>query len=152
MQLKDSSIAFLNSTGEGLFSFANNSLQEEFPYFIQLKHRNSVETWSNATSLSDLTFFIGHEASYDFRTVDSKAFGNNMIRVDQSPVRYAIFGGDVNQDGSVDATDLALIDNDASNFVTGYVKTDLTGDDITDASDAAIADNNAFNFVSVIRP
>jgi len=67
-------------------------------------------------------------------------------------VRFAIYGGDVNQDGSVDATDLAAIDNDALNFVTGYVQTDVTGDDLVDGADAAIADNNAFNFVTKETP
>lgn len=75
-----------------------------------------------------------------------------MIRVDLSPLRHAFYSGDVNQDGTVDATDLSMIDNDAYNFVTGYVKTDLTGDNFVDATDAAIADNNAANFVSVVRP
>ncbi|MBK9225921.1 MAG: hypothetical protein IPL67_02355 [Ignavibacteria bacterium] len=45
-----------------------------------------------------------------------------------------------------------MIDNDASNFVGGYVVTDLTGDDFVDGTDFAIADNNAANFVSVVRP
>jgi hypothetical protein len=75
-----------------------------------------------------------------------------MIQVDASPVRFAIFGGDVNQDGTVDATDVSTIDNDASNFISGYVVTDLTGDDFVDGTDFSIADNNAANFVSVVRP
>jgi hypothetical protein len=67
-------------------------------------------------------------------------------------VRYAIYGGDVNQDGTVDATDVSAIDNDAANFIGGYVVTDLTGDEFVDGTDFAIADNNAANFVSVVRP
>jgi hypothetical protein len=58
----------------------------------------------------------------------------------------------VDHDGLVDATDLALIDNDAANFVTGYVWTDLSGDNFVDGSDYLIADNNAFNFVVAMRP
>ncbi|MBK6505118.1 MAG: hypothetical protein IPG02_05505 [Ignavibacteria bacterium] len=56
------------------------------------------------------------------------------------------------QDGTVDATDLSLIDNDASNFLSGYLVTDLNGDRFTDGSDYLIADNNAYNFISAIRP
>jgi hypothetical protein len=67
-------------------------------------------------------------------------------------VRFAIYGGDVNQDEVVDGSDGIIIENDAFNFVTGYVKSDLTGDNFVDASDAAIADNNSFNLVSVIKP
>jgi hypothetical protein len=96
--------------------------------------------------------FTGNFLSYDFTTTASQAFGSNMIQVDASPVRFAIFGGDVNQDGTVDATDVSTIDNDASNFISGYVVTDLTGDDFVDGTDFSIADNNAANFVSVVRP
>ncbi|MBK6877807.1 MAG: hypothetical protein IPG99_15465 [Ignavibacteria bacterium] len=68
--------------------------------------------------------------------------------MDNSPYDvFAFFSGDVNQDGTIDASDLALIDNDASNFVGGYVVTDLTGDDFVDGTDFALADNNAANFV-----
>ena len=90
--------------------------------------------------------------SYDFSTDANKAYGNNLSLVDNSPVRFAMFSGDVNQDGTVDASDLSLIDNDAVNFVTGYVSTDLNGDNFVDATDFSLADNNALNFVSVIRP
>jgi len=81
-----------------------------------------------------------------------KAYGSNMIQVDNSPVRFAVYGADVNQNGNVDATDLGLIDNDAYNFNSGYIITDVTGDNITDGSDFMIAGNNASAFVSVIRP
>ncbi|MBK6876055.1 MAG: hypothetical protein IPG99_06250 [Ignavibacteria bacterium] len=75
-----------------------------------------------------------------------------MLQADASPVKYAIYSADVNQDGTVDATDVSTIDNDASNFVSGYVVTDLTGDHFVDGTDFAIADNNAANFVRTITP
>jgi len=58
----------------------------------------------------------------------------------------------VNQDGIIDGSDGALVDNDAFNFVTGYVATDLNGDGIVDGSDYLIADNNSSLFIGVIRP
>ena len=67
-------------------------------------------------------------------------------------ISYCIYSGDVNQDGTVDGTDLQLIDNDSYAFVSGYVPTDVNGDDFVDGTDASIAGNNANNFVSVIRP
>ncbi|MDQ3020683.1 MAG: hypothetical protein M3R36_08945 [Bacteroidota bacterium] len=66
--------------------------------------------------------------------------------------KYCIYSGDVNQDGTVDIADGSSIENDAYNFVSGYVLTDLNGDSFTDVSDTAIADNNAFNLVSKIVP
>lgn len=141
----DSAKAYLSTSGTATLTFPLSLNTEN--YYIQIKHRNSIETWSSATD-----YFEDHLITYDFTNSITKAFGNNMIRVDTSPVEYAVYGGDVNQDGTIDASDLSLIENDAINFLTGYRVTDLNGDNFIDASDAAIADNNASNFVSVERP
>ena len=117
-------------------------------YYFAVKHRNALETWSSAP----LSFLRTTPANYNLSASASQAFGSNMIQVDSSPLRFAVYSGDVNKDGTIDATDLALIDNDAANFVTGYVITDLTGDNFVDGTDFAIADNNAANFVSIVRP
>lgn len=143
----DSASALLNSSGSGAFTFDNNFLVEEGIYKLEVRHRNSIETWSE----NGIQFTSG-AANYDFTTSAGMAFGSNQIQVDASPLRFAFFGGDVNQDGTVDATDLSMIDNDAANFALGYLNTDLTGDEVIDASDAAIADNNAANFVSAVTP
>jgi len=117
-------------------------------YYIAVKHRNSIETWSaNAVTLSRT-----EPTTYDLSFSLSQAYGNNLIQIDALPLRFGIYSGDVNDDGTIDATDLSAIDNDASNFIGGYVVTDLNGDDFVDATDIAIADNHAANFVSVIRP
>jgi len=58
----------------------------------------------------------------------------------------------VNQDGIIDLSDGSLIDNDAFNFSSGYLPTDVNGDGIIDVSDAVYADNNGFNFVGKITP
>jgi hypothetical protein len=58
----------------------------------------------------------------------------------------------VNQDGTIDASDVSAVDNDANNSLSGYVNTDVTGDNFVDAADVSIVDNNAFSAVSVVRP
>ena len=114
-----------------------------------MKHRNSIETWSKAGGEAYSTV---NTLNYSFINSAASAFGSNQVQVDASPLRFAIYSGDVTQDGTVDATDLSLIDNDASNFLSGYLVTDLNGDRFTDGSDYLIADNNAYNFISAIRP
>jgi len=141
----DSAKAFFSTLGTAALTFPLSLNTEN--YYIQIKHRNSLETWSSTTD-----YFEDHSISYDFTNSISKAYGDNMIRVDISPLEYAVYGGDVNQDGTIDASDLSLIENDAANFLTGYLGTDLNGDNFIDATDASIADNNAANFVSVERP
>jgi len=141
----DSSKSLIGSSGTGSFSFQNalNSTS----YYVIVKHRNSIETWSS-TSQS----FNNGILNYNFSDALSKAYGNNQIQVDASPTRYANYSGDVNQDGTVDASDLSSVDNDAANFISGYVSTDLTGNGFVDGTDFAIADNNAASFVSKVVP
>ncbi len=117
-------------------------------YYVTVKHRNTIEVWS-ATPVS---FTSGANTGFNFTTSASQAYGNNLIQVSVNPDYYGSYSGDVNQDGTVDATDVSTVDNDAFNFMGGYIVTDLTGDDFVDATDFAIADNNASNFVSVITP
>jgi hypothetical protein len=138
----DSSISTLTNSGAGTFSFLN--VQNGTYYFLVIKHRNSVETWSS-TGMS----FVSDILSYDFTDSSSRAFGDNLSL---KGTRWTIFSGDVNQDGIIDATDTGLIDNDAFGFVSGYIYTDLNGDNFADATDLGIAENNSSNFVSVIRP
>jgi len=143
----DSSKRYLANSGFGTFPFNNVTRGEQ--YYLQLKHRNSIETWSSAPVVFDpLTPHI----EYDFTVSVTRAFGNNMAEIDASPLRFGIYSGDITQDGVIDGADGALVDNDASIFASGYIVTDVTGDGITDGSDAAIVDNNVFNFVSKVTP
>ncbi|MDQ3019048.1 MAG: DUF1929 domain-containing protein [Bacteroidota bacterium] len=141
----DSVKGLLNSSGVGTFNFYN--AVNVMPYYIVLQHRNSIETWSSGGNS-----FSAGIMTYSFITASNKAYGSNQIQIDNSPLRYAIYSGDVNQDEIIDVSDAGTIDNDAFNFVTGYIKTDLTGDELVDVSDEAIVDNNVFTFVGVIKP
>lgn len=115
-------------------------------YYIVFRHRNSLETWSRSGGES---FTFGMNTNFDFTTSASQAYGNNMT---YKGVRYCIFGGDINQDGIIDASDLSEIDNAAYNAETGYTLTDLNGDLFVDGSDMLIADNNSANSVVKITP
>ena len=141
----DSAKANSNSSGTGSFIFANAS--NNTPYYLQIKHRNTVETWSSVA-----VSFVNSVMSYDFTPAAGKAFGNNMKQVDSSPLKFAAYSGDVNQDGTIEASDLSAIDNAVFGFATGYISTDINGDGTVDASDASITENNAFNYVGRITP
>lgn len=118
-------------------------------YYLVVEHRNSIQTWSASTVSFD---FLSGGTEYDFTLSQDSAFGSNQIQVDSTPVRFAIYGGDVNQDSVVDLTDITNVFNDANIFAGGYVVTDVTGDDYVDLSDLTITFNNSNNFVSVIKP
>lgn len=144
--IADSSKAYLNTNGSAAFNFTK--AQNNHRYYIQTKHRNSIETWSKAGG----EIFSSSAMNYNFTSTASQAFGSNMTQVDTSPVRYAIYSGDVNQDGIADLSDLVLINNDASIFLTGYIKSDVNGDKTADLNDLIITYNNASGFAGVIRP
>ncbi len=115
-------------------------------YYIMVRHRNSVETWSKSGGES---YVKGTPFSYNFTTAATQAFGNNLILVGP---KYCIYSGDVNQDYLVELSDILQIYNDALIFATGYVVTDVTGDGFVDLSDLTIAYNNSTNFVGRQAP
>ncbi len=114
-------------------------------YFFVVKSRNSITTWTrDAGEILDL-----YDLNYDFSLGPGMAYGNNMkVR---NNISY-VYKGDLNDDGTIDAFDLSYIDNDVSNFHSGYLITDLNGDGIIDAIDLAITDTNISHFVSVVAP
>jgi hypothetical protein len=138
-----SKTAVLQTTGSISCTFpyeANNN-----SYYIVIKHRNSVETWSaNAVAMSSST-------SYDFTTAANKAYGDNQVQLENNV--FGIYSGDINQDAYVDGTDYPAFDYDASIGVGGvYVATDLNGDGYVDGSDYPLFDMNSSLGVSVIQP
>ena len=137
--------ALLDSSGNGPFQFTNAVNGAD--YYIQLEHRNSLETWSNTPQQ-----FTASVLDYDFTTANTQAYGDNMIQINTSPVRFGIYSGDVNQDGIIDLNDVLMIYNDANAFGSGYVVTDINGDSVVDLNDVIIAYNNSVGFVAVIRP
>ncbi|MEO8209061.1 MAG: endonuclease/exonuclease/phosphatase family protein [bacterium] len=119
---------------------------ESGTYYLEVKHRNSIETWSMQGGMA---YYIDSVLSYDFTNSVTQAFGNNLI---QKGTKFCIYGGDINQDGIIDLIDLSLADNDSYNFASGYLSTDINGDYLVDVSDISIIDNNAYNVVTKITP
>jgi len=113
-------------------------------YYVTVRHRNSIET-TTAAPVS----FAGSTINYNFNAL-TQAFGNNLLPSGDG--RYLIYGGDVDQNGAVDIGDMTPVDNDASNFVTGYLATDVNGDGTIDIGDMTIVDNNGSAFVSAATP
>ena len=133
---------YLNAGGSS--SALYTTVPNGVPYYIQVLHRNGLETWSASPQS-----FTSNLLDYDFTTAASQAYGSNTTLLGS---RYCAYSGDTDGDGTIDASDLSAIDNDATAFVSGYVRTDLDGNDFVDGSDSSVADNNAFSFVSVQRP
>lgn len=132
------SVSFLFSAGFSNVPSGN--------YYIVVKHRNTIETWSKSGGEN---YIFGGTLNYDFTAAESQAYGKNLKLIGSE---FCMFAGDVNQDGVVDVIDQSMTDNDAFNFITGYNQTDVNGDGFTDAVDLSFIDNNAAAFVSKITP
>jgi hypothetical protein len=127
---------------------ANVTVPAEYSgsYYITIKHRNHIETTS-ALPVS----FSNTIITYAF-DAPSKVYGNNIKEIDAIFGYYAIFGGDVTQDGYVDSGDYPDLVNDNYNYRTGYLVTDINGDSYVDSGDYPILVNNNYNYVSAWLP
>jgi len=132
----------LNSNGTLTLEYGN--VNNGVNYYLQILHRNALETWSKNTQS-----FISNVLNYNFTAAAVMAFGDNMLLKGS---KWVFYSGDVNSDKSVDLGDLSIIDNDANDFLTGYNDSDLNGDGLTDIADLLYADNNAGNFVVASTP
>ncbi len=113
-------------------------------YYIVVKHRNSLETWSTDSIL------ISSSLSYDFSSAATQAYGSNMV--DLGSGVFGIYAGDINQDGFIDGNDFTDVDNDNANFASGYLYTDTNGDGFVDGNDFTLIDNNGSMFIGIVRP
>lgn len=132
--------------GQGVSGLINfYSVTNGTPYYITVKHRNSIATWSSAP-----VSFTGNAMNYDFTTAETQAYGSNMKYANSF---WSVYQGDVNQDEDVSLADVLTIYNSASTYETGaYLLTDLNCDNFADLSDIIPAFNNSSSFISVQRP
>ncbi len=65
---------------------------------------------------------------------------------------WALFNGDVNGDGLIEAADYSDIENAVVNFDLGYLPTDLTGDGLVEAADYSLIENNVPLFIFTQHP
>jgi M6 family metalloprotease-like protein len=136
----------IDVTKNGILSTSSIPCSISSSYYIVLKHRNSVETWSNIP----VDFSNTSAITYDFTTSASQAFSNNQKLMPGNV--YAIYAGDETQDGYVDVSDMSAIDNASTAIKKGYYPEDINGDGIVDVSDMSVIDNNSTAIVRKITP
>jgi len=138
----DQAKIILNENGQGTGRF--NSAVSGIPYYLVLKHRNSLETWSALTQT-----FSNNAMTYDFTAASTKAFGNNLKQIGS---KWCIYSGDTNQDGVIDILDLNSVFIDNVNGVSGYISSDLNGDMFTESEDLIKVFINKFLVVERKKP
>lgn len=113
-----------------------NRMFEPGTYYLVVKSRNSLETWSKPGGEN----FSNTEFSYDFTPSSSQAYGSNMLFKNG---KYCLYSGNVNGDNIIDAEDLLMMDNEVYNYASGNSVANVNGDAIVDIDDMAICDYNA---------
>lgn len=112
--------------------------------YIVLKHRNSLTTWS-ATPIT-----LTASNNYDFSNLSSKAFGSNQVEVE--PAIWAMYAGDLNQDGTIDVFDFIQMEPDIVNGNSGYIVSDVNGDGAADVFDYILISENIVNGIGMMAP
>jgi hypothetical protein len=133
----------LNTAGSGSAEFPQPALMQS--YYIVLKHRNHLETWS-ATPF----YFDTPDTTYDFASAATAAYGSSTVLL--KPGIYGIPAGDINQDGSVDLTDFTLMGASMSNHYNTYRREDLSGDRYVESADYSIMENVLYPNRTVSKP
>ncbi len=147
--LIESCCGTINVNGIGHFILNSNSLGKS--YYIVVKHRNALETWSG----SPVTLISN--GLYNFASAANKAFGSNQVTVE--PGVYAFYSGDISNgvvggvpDGQINLSDFYELQNATGQFLSEYNFHDLTGDFFVETMDFSLIENNLNLNISVQKP
>ncbi|MFZ1702982.1 MAG: hypothetical protein WAT79_01480 [Saprospiraceae bacterium] len=115
-------------------------------YYIAIKHRNALETWTANT------FTFINNGSYNFSTGSGQAYGSNMTQVGGLWCLYSGNIDGVNPDDNIDLVDYPVWESDYNDLQSGYFRSDLNGDGNVDLIDYPYWEANYNNLISVSRP
>lgn len=120
-------------------------------YYLEMAYRRSAEFRNgiNIWSSSNQNIAPYNAGTYNFTTSASQAYGDNQIQVGTV---FTAFNGDVNQDETIDAADLASTENAVGDGLSGYTSNDVTGDDFVDSGDLALVENNVGLSITTVYP
>jgi hypothetical protein len=130
----------LNTNGTATCSFPVTGL-----YYLVIKHRNALQTWS-----SNPLLFSGSTLNYDFTNAANKAYGANQAALGAG--FFGFYSCDFNGDENIDLVDLGIQEVDINNFESGYFATDLNGDGNVDILDLPKLEDNINNFLFSVHP
>ena len=103
-------------------------------YYIVVKTRNAIQTWSAAPVPFTAT------TNYDFTTASNRAYGDEMDSL--APGVWAFWSGDINQDENIDLIDYPILCLGINQGLCGYYASDLNGDGNVDLIDFAILERS----------
>ena len=153
LEISQQAILHTNGTAACTFNYVNGTYSSINGanylggnlYYVAIRHRNGLLTWSANPIAFDSTTVV-----YDFSSSSSKAYGDNMLEVD--PGVWAMYSADLNQDQNVDLLDMPILEADVAEYMYGYAATDLNGDGNTDLLDVIYMDYGIAHYLFSIYP
>ena len=148
----ESQTASLSTSGLASATFAPKAFG---PYYVAVKHRSSIQTWSGAP-----VTVTGTTPLYNFTTASTQAYtdltpGANPAQRLVEPGIWAIYVGDINQDDYIDGNDFTQYDTESASgglFDGTYTPTDMNGDGFVDGNDFTDFDYNSSIAVTAFYP
>ncbi len=150
LQFSDSSI--VNVYGNAVFNFPYTSFGNS--YYIVLRHRNALETWSASPVLFNDTVVY-----YSFTDSLSQAYGNNLF--DLGDGNFALWSGDISsgninsygyQDGFIQYRDYFYMEQALFVTLLGYTPADLNGDGVVESFDYMLMENSYYYLLTSMHP
>ncbi|MEI8203563.1 MAG: hypothetical protein WCH34_11155 [Bacteroidota bacterium] len=115
-------------------------------YFIAIKNRNHLQTWS-AIALPFSSAFV----SYDFTTDMMQAYGVDAQK-QLALNKYAFYAGDLNENGTINSDDFNILDQDLMLGIIGFTPSDMNGNGWVDADDFNLFEPNFVRGISAQFP
>jgi hypothetical protein len=135
-------VSLLSITGSAAFEFDDVIGGKE--YYLVLRHRNTLETWSSAPVR------VLNNMTYSFSLSASNSYGSNVCNMGDG--NFALWSGDVDQNGTIDHTDISSIESSSILFTTGYDQDDITGDNMVELTDYSLIESNFSVGLLVLKP
>ncbi len=139
--------AILHTDGNAncTFDYFNGNYYLADSYYVAVKHRNGLTTWS-----ANPITFSSTNVNHDFSSSSNKAYGDNMAEME--PNVWAFYTGDLNYDENVDLLDNPILEDDISAYQFGYYTTDINGDGNVDLLDVPVLELNIYAFIYSSQP
>jgi hypothetical protein len=150
--LQFSNSGIVNVYGNAVFNFPYTSFGNS--YFIVLRHRNALETWSASPVLFNDTIVY-----YSFTDSLSQAYGNNLF--DLGDGNFALWSGDISgdninsygqQDGFIHFRDYFYMEQALYATSLGYTPADLSGDGVVESFDYMLMENSYYYLLVSMHP
>ncbi len=144
--------SIIDTNGYGDFTFPSGASSGNF--YITLRHRNAIETWSASPVL-----FTTLITNYNFTTAKTKAYGSNLR--DLGDGNFALWSGDISdaatgtvgiQDGVMESQDYGDLESAVYFTLLGYIPQDITGDGVVESSDYGLMESNVYFTIFSMKP